>query len=124
MTNRNLLRRKSQLLLKCTIFRQLTEVRASRAERSSPRHERVSNFLGGECFLAPLRTWHDISRESQLLGLKLYLSMFSDRIFESSVDRAMPSLTAAPEGPNTRPWLSRRASSITSFSVAATFSER
>src|SRR5580704_444593 len=65
-------------------------------------------------------------QESQLQGppLKRFLLMFSDRIFSSSVDRAIPSLAAAPDGPNTRPWLSRRASSIISFSLAASFSDR
>src|ERR1700719_3972673 len=65
-------------------------------------------------------------QESQLSGpaLKRFLLMFSDRIFISSVDRAIPSLAAAPDGPNTRPWLSRRACSIISFSVAASFCER
>src|SRR3977135_1921279 len=57
-------------------------------------------------------------------ALKRFLLMLSDRIFDSRVDRAIPSLAAAPEGPNIRPWDSRRASSIISLSVAATFSER
>ena len=57
-------------------------------------------------------------------ALKRFLLMLSDRIFDSRVDRAIPSLAAAPDGPNIRPWDSRRASSIISFSVAATFSER
>src|SRR6266850_132967 len=56
--------------------------------------------------------------------LKRFLLMLSDRIFDSRVDRAIPSLAAAPDGPNIRPWDSRRASSIISISVAATFSER
>src|SRR5258705_5246078 len=57
-------------------------------------------------------------------GLKRFLLMLSDRIFDSKVDRAIPSLAAAPDGPNIRPWDSRRASSIISLSVAATFSGR
>jgi hypothetical protein len=57
-------------------------------------------------------------------ALKRFLLMLSDRIFDSRVDRAIPSLAAAPDGPNIRPWDSRRASSIISFSVAATLSER
>src|SRR6185295_7079933 len=56
--------------------------------------------------------------------LKRFLLMLSDRIFDSRVDRAIPSLAAAPDGPNIRPWDSRRASSMISLSVAATFSER
>ena len=56
--------------------------------------------------------------------LKRFLLMLSDRIFDSRVDRAIPSLAAAPDGPNVRPWDSRRASSIISISVAITFSER
>src|SRR6266446_9972621 len=39
-------------------------------------------------------------------ALKRFLSIFSDRIFDSSVDRGMPSLSAAPSGPNTRPRVS------------------
>src|SRR6267154_2721586 len=57
-------------------------------------------------------------------ALKRFLLMLSDRIFECRVDRAIPSLAAAPNGPNIRPWDTRRASSIISLSVAATFSER
>src|SRR6202035_3740231 len=55
-------------------------------------------------------------------ALKRFLLMLSDRIFDSRVDRAIPSLAAAPVGPKIRPWDSRRASSIISLSVAATFS--
>ena len=48
--------------------------------------------------------------------LKWFLSIFSDLIFDSSVDRATPNLAAAPVGPNTRPRLSFRATSIMLFS--------
>src|SRR6516162_872920 len=48
--------------------------------------------------------------------LKRFLSIFSDLIFESSVDPGIPSLTAAPEGPDTLPPLSRRAASMIAFS--------
>src|SRR5262245_17331374 len=41
------------------------------------------------------------------------------RIFDSSVDRAIPSRAAAPDGPNTRPPLARRASSMIAFSWPA-----
>src|SRR6202142_54841 len=57
-------------------------------------------------------------------ALKRFLLMLSDRIFESRVDGAIPSLAAAPDGPDIRPCDSRRASSMVSRSVAATFSER
>jgi hypothetical protein len=50
--------------------------------------------------------------------LKRFLSIFSDRIFDSSVERGMPNLAAAPVGPNIRPRLSFRAASIMSFSCA------
>src|SRR5258708_38779758 len=50
--------------------------------------------------------------------------MLSDRIFDSSVERAIPSLAAAPDCPKTRPWLSRKASSITSVSLAASINEK
>src|SRR5258708_8131046 len=50
--------------------------------------------------------------------------MFNERKFDWSVERAGPNLTAAPDGPKTRAWLSRKASSITSFSVAASICEK
>src|SRR5262249_7961909 len=48
--------------------------------------------------------------------LKRFLSIFRDRIFDSSVDRGMPNLAAAPVGPDTRPPVSFSAASIMSFS--------
>src|SRR5947208_15925842 len=51
--------------------------------------------------------------------LKRFLSIFSDLIFDSSVDRGMPNLAAAPVGPNTRPRLASRASSIMFFSCSS-----
>src|SRR5215469_176957 len=56
--------------------------------------------------------------------LKRFLLGLSERIFDSSVDRGMPSLAAAPDGPNTRPLLTRKAASIISFCSAARFRER
>src|SRR5580765_8495962 len=40
---------------------------------------------------------------SHVLGeaLKRFLLIFSDRIFDSSVERAIPSFSAAPDGPDT-----------------------
>ena len=55
------------------------------------------------------------------VALKRFLLIFSDLIFESSVDPGIPSLAAAPDGPETRPPLSRRAASIISFSWEASF---
>src|SRR6266403_5871510 len=51
--------------------------------------------------------------------LKRFLSIFSDLILDSSVDRGMPNLAAAPVAPNTRPRLSSKASSIMFFSCAS-----
>src|ERR1700749_4550162 len=53
--------------------------------------------------------------------LKRFLSILSDLIFESRVEPGIPSFTAAPEGPDTLPPLSRRAASIISFSSSASF---
>src|SRR4029077_1344372 len=50
--------------------------------------------------------------------LKRFLLIFSDLIFESRVDPGIPNLAAAPDGPDTRPPDSRRATSIISFSWA------
>ncbi len=44
--------------------------------------------------------------------LKRFLSILRERIFDSRVDRGTPNLAAAPDGPDTRPVLSRRAASI------------
>src|SRR5258708_4371212 len=51
--------------------------------------------------------------------LKRFLSIFRDLIFDSRVDPGIPSLTAAPANRDTRPADSRKASSISSFSVEA-----
>src|SRR5258708_32930187 len=51
--------------------------------------------------------------------LKRFLLIFSDLIFDSRVDPGIPSLAAAPGGPDTRPPLSRRAASMISFSSTA-----
>ena len=50
---------------------------------------------------------------------KRFLLIPRARIFDSSVERAMPSRAAAPVGPNTRPPLARRASSMIVFSWPA-----
>src|SRR6266436_6340834 len=59
------------------------------------------------------------SRQPSGSVLKRFLSIFSDLILDSSVDRGMPNLAAAPVGPNTRPRLAFRASSIMFFSCAS-----
>lgn len=46
--------------------------------------------------------------------LNWYLLMRRFLIFDSRVVRGMPSLRAAPDGPEIRPWLSSRAASIIS----------
>src|SRR5271165_6171085 len=51
--------------------------------------------------------------------LKRFLSILSDLIFESRVEPGIPSLAAAPDGPETLPPLSRKAASIISFSSLA-----
>jgi hypothetical protein len=49
-------------------------------------------------------------------AINLCFLMFSCLIFESSVDRGIPSFAAAPSGPATLPLLSAKAASIISFS--------
>ncbi len=53
-----------------------------------------------------------------ICSLKRFLLIFSDLIFDSRVDPGIPSLSAAPDGSDTRPPLSRRAASMISFSRA------
>jgi len=55
--------------------------------------------------------------------LKRCLPIFSALIFDSRVDEGMPSLAAAPRGPETRPLVSAKAASINSFSRTTRFSE-
>src|SRR6266850_4054502 len=47
-------------------------------------------------------------------GLKRFFLILSALIFDSSVDEGIPSLAAAPKGPETRPLLSANAASIIS----------
>src|SRR5262245_38173152 len=56
-----------------------------------------------------------------IYSLKRLLLIFSNLILDSRVDRGIPSLEAAPDGPYTRPPLSRKAASMISFSLAAGF---
>jgi hypothetical protein len=49
-------------------------------------------------------------------AINLCFLMFSCLIFESSVDRRIPSFAAAPSGPATFPLLSAKAASIISLS--------
>jgi hypothetical protein len=53
---------------------------------------------------------------SRYAGLKRCLLILRDLIFDSRVEGGMPSLAAAPDGPDTRPLLSVNAASIISFS--------
>src|SRR6266853_214210 len=52
-------------------------------------------------------------------GRNRLLSILSVRIFDSSVERGIPSRSAAPACPNIRPPLARRASSMIVFSWVA-----
>ena len=60
----------------------------------------------------------DAERSESRTDLKAILVDFSDRILDSSVDRGIPNLAAAPAGPKTRPRLSLSAASIMFFSRA------
>jgi hypothetical protein len=53
--------------------------------------------------------------------LKRFLLILSDLIFDSRVDPGIPSLAAAPAGPDTRPPLSRRAASMIFFCCVASW---
>src|SRR6202043_1016737 len=68
-------------------------------------------------------SWDLCSVRDGYAVLKRFLLIFSDLIFESRVVPGIPSLAAAPDGPNTRPLVSRSAASIISFPWAASFAE-
>src|ERR1700733_3842650 len=113
-----------------------SRVRARRAVGTAPlsnfriiRFQKQSNFWRLHCFLPGYL--HSRREKIHLLAgirgssaslhisdkaLKRFLSIFSDRIFDSSVERGIPNLTAAPLGPDTRPRVSFSAASIISFS--------
>src|SRR6267142_2069630 len=55
---------------------------------------------------------------------KRFLLILSARIRDSRVERAMPSRTAAPAAPDTRPPLARKASSIIALSRANSAPDR
>src|SRR6266853_6043985 len=57
-----------------------------------------------------------LNQENATGSLKRDLWIFSRLIFESRVFAGSPSITAAPAGPETRPWLCASAASIISFS--------
>src|SRR5260370_11645946 len=81
----------------------------------------VSTILLNSVYILGLGEGIQMPADGGTAVLKLFLSIFSDLIFVSRVDPGMPSLAAAPDGPDTRPPLSRRATSIISFSWAASF---
>jgi len=61
----------------------------ARTDSTGPRHHPRVSFLNGTYRIG----------EFQAKSLKLFLLIFGDRILDSGVDRGMPSLAAAPEGP-------------------------
>src|SRR6266404_4808382 len=67
-------------------------------------------------YLNPCRTCE--SRQPSGSVLNRFLSIFSDLIFDSSVDRGTPNFAAAPVGPNTRPRLVSRSVSENSSSIS------
>src|SRR5258707_15661003 len=81
----------------------------------------VSTILLNSVYILGLGEGIQMLPDGGPAALKRFLSIFSDLIFVSRVDPGIPSLAAAPDGPDTRPPLSRRATSIISFSWAASF---
>src|SRR5262245_9854112 len=72
--------------------------------------------------ISPMAKFWTTIRSGQVFGRfgrNRLLSIRSVRILDSRVERGMPSRSAAPDDPNTRPPLARSASSITAFSWAA-----
>src|SRR5260370_2284862 len=81
----------------------------------------VSTILLNSVYILGLGEGIQMLPDGGPAALKRFLSIFSDLIFVSRVDRGIPSLEAAPDGPYTRPPLSRKAASMISFSLAAGF---
>jgi hypothetical protein len=64
-----------------------------------------------------VKSWTTPSQERFAVRVrKPRLLIFSARIFDSSVERGIPSRAAAPEGPKTRPPQARKASLMIVFS--------
>src|ERR1700730_6691878 len=73
---------------------------------------------------ARFRQWlnagqHELQERFGARVRKRLLLILSERIFDSSVERGIPSRAAAPEDPNTRPPVARSASSMSAFSCEA-----
>src|SRR5258708_36203465 len=81
----------------------------------------VSTILLNSVYILGLGEGIQMLPDGGPAALKRFLSIFSALTFDSRVDRGIPSLEAAPDGPYTRPPLSRKAASIISFSLAAGF---
>src|SRR5258708_16102190 len=81
----------------------------------------VSTILLNSVYILGLGEGIQMLPDGGPAALKRFLSIFNDLIFDSRVDRGIPSLEAAPDGPYTRPPLSRKAASMISFSLAAGF---
>src|SRR6185295_3954858 len=62
---------------------------------------------------------HEVQERFGARVRKRLLLIFNVRIFDSSVERGIPSRAAAPVGPNTRPPVARNASSMSDFSCDA-----
>jgi len=89
------------------------KVSRSAAARKTLREAFVQAFQAKE----PPEQMSDATSQTRQV-LKRFLLIFNDRIFDSMVDRGIPSLTAAPVGPATRPPVSFSAISIMSFSCS------
>ena len=84
----------------------------SSCQRHPPEYEGVAGLVIGE--ISSIDQKLDNARTGQ--DRKRFLLMPNARIFDSSVERGMHNLAAAPDGPNTRPPVARSASSIIAFS--------
>src|SRR5262249_29466718 len=62
--------------------------------------------------------------EREILQVRNRSRFIPSRIFDSSVWRGIPSLAAAPDGPDTGPRLSANAASINSFSLSVEVARR
>src|SRR5258708_35493453 len=91
--------------------------------RPKREHGRTSERRGGGAFFSGAKRDAVYYPEPRVHAggstLNRLLSMPRPAIFHSRVWRGIPSLTAAPPGPETRPWHSVRAASIAFLSRSA-----
>ena len=82
-------------------------------------HGYLADVMGRDLGSGEIRDNTNFQERFGARARKRLLLILNARILDSSVERGIPSFAAAPEDPNTRPPVARRASSMSAFSCEA-----